>query len=127
MPKLYTIKKVNKPHKLKNRSDRELKRIAHDIYTGKVFCNRQVEPSMLSSVFMVWALLNPLEKKEMLDRGMSMMYAEISNAMPRQINGYPVFGEMSVLNKHDDHMVYKHYKDIQETMGQYRGDFHYDQ
>ena len=127
MPKLYTIKKVNKPQKLKNRSDRELKRIAHDIYTGKVFCNRQVEPSMLSSVFMVWALLNPLEKKEMLDRGMSMMYAEMSNAMPRQINGYPVFGEMSVLNKHDDHMVYKHYKDIQEAMGQYRGDFYYDQ
>jgi len=127
MPKLYTIKKVNKPQKLKNRSEQELKRIAHDIYTGKVFCNRQVDPCMLGSVFMVWALLNPLEKKEMLDRGMSMMYANMSAAMPRQINGYPVFGEMSILNKHDDLRVYKHYKDIQEAMGQYRGDFYYEQ
>ncbi len=63
----------------------------------------------------------------MLDSGMSMMYSEMSKAMPRSVNGYPVFGEMRVLNKHDDRRVYKHYKDIQETLGQYRGDFIYEQ
>ena len=37
-----------------------------------------------------------------------------------------VFGEMSVLNKHDDLKVYKHYKDIRNN-GPHRGDFIYEQ
>ena len=64
---LYTIDKISKPQKFKSRSTAELKKIAHDIYIGRVFCNRQVEPSMFGTVFMVWALLDPMEKKEMID------------------------------------------------------------
>ena len=56
----------------------------------------------------------------MLDRGMSMMYANMS-ATPETDKWLSVFGEMSVLNKHDDLKVYKHYKDIQETMGHVQG------
>ncbi len=124
--KLYKIEKISKPQKYSCKSTSELKKIAHDIYIGKLFCNRQVEPNMFSSVFMVWALLDPMQKKEMIDSGMSMVYASMEDTAPRSINGYPVFWSMSVLNKQDDRKVYMYYKQIQEKMGEYKGDFIYE-
>jgi hypothetical protein len=124
---LYTIDKISKPQKFKSRSTAELKKIAHDIYIGRVFCNRQVEPSMFGTVFMVWALLDPMEKKEMIDKGMSMVYASMEDTAPRSINGYPIFWSMSVLNRQDDRRVYMYYRQIQEKMGEYKGDFIYEE
>jgi len=123
---IYKIKKISKPDLISNRPVSELKKIAHDIYTGRFFCSRQVEPSMLNSVFLVWALMDPLEKKHLIDSGLSLMYADMDHALPRSINGYPVFSEMRFLNRHDDLEVYGYYKDIQEKMGEYRGDFYYE-
>ena len=124
---LYNITKHNQPEKFKNQPDRELRELAHDIYRGTKFCSRQVDPSNFESVFLVWALLNPLEKKQLVDRGMSMLWANMSDAMPRGINGYPVFGSMHILNKHDDLKVYEYYKEIQEKMDNFKGDFYYEE
>jgi hypothetical protein len=125
--RLYNIEKISKPQVYSSKSVSELKKIAHDIYIGKIFCNRQVEPSMFGTVFMVWALLDPLEKKKMIDSGMSMVYSDMQDAGPRSVNGYPIFWSMSVLNKQDDRKVYMYYKQIQEKMGQYKGEFIYEE
>lgn len=125
--RLYNIEKISKPQIYSSKSVSELKKIAHDIYIGKIFCNRQVEPSMFGTVFMVWALLDPLEKKKMIDSGMSMVYSDMQDAGPRSVNGYPIFWSMSVLNKQDDRKVYMYYKQIQEKMGQYKGEFIYEE
>ena len=125
--RLYNIEKISKPQVYSSKSVSELKKIAHDIYIGKIFCNRQVEPSMSGTVFMVWALLDPLEKKKMIDSGMSMVYSDMQDAGPRSVNGYPIFWSMSVLNKQDDRKVYMYYKQIQEKMGQYKGEFIYEE
>lgn len=125
--RLYNIEKISKPQVYSSKSVSELKKIAHDIYIGKIFCNRQVEPSMFGTVFMVWSLLDPLEKKKMIDSGMSMVYSDMQDAGPRSVNGYPIFWSMSVLNKQDDRKVYMYYKQIQEKMGQYKGEFIYEE
>ena len=125
--KLYKVEKIPKPQVYSSKSVSELKKIAHDIYVGKVFCNRQVEPSMFGTVFMVWSLLDPMEKKKMIDSGMSMVYSDMQDAGPRSVNGYPIFWSMSVLNKQDDRKVYMYYKQIQEKMGQYKGEFIYEE
>ena len=82
---------------------------------------------MFGTVFMVWSLLDPLEKKKMIDSGMSMVYSDMQDAGPRSVNGYPIFWSMSVLNKQDDRKVYMYYKQIQEKMGQYKGEFIYEE
>lgn len=125
--KLYNVEKIDKPQVYPSKSVSELKKIAHDIYIGKVFCNRQVEPNMFGTVFMVWSLLDPMEKKKMIDCGMSMVYSDMQDAGPRSVNGYPIFWSMSVLNKQDDRKVYMYYKQIQEKMGQYKGEFIYEE
>ena len=125
--RLYKVEKIPKPQVYPSKSVSELKKIAHDIYVGKVFCNRQVEPSMFGTVFMVWSLLDPMEKKKMIDSGMSMVYSDMQDAGPRSVNGYPIFWSMSVLNKQDDRKVYMYYKQIQEKMGQYKGEFIYEE
>jgi hypothetical protein len=125
--RLYKVEKIPKPQVYSSKSVSELKKIAHDIYVGKVFCNRQVEPSMFGTVFMVWSLLDPMEKKKMIDSGMSMVYSDMQDAGPRSVNGYPIFWSMSVLNKQDDRKVYMYYKQIQEKMGQYKGEFIYEE
>ena len=125
--RLYKVEKIPKPQVYSSKSVSELKKIAHDIYVGKVFCNRQVEPSMFGTVFMVWSLLDPMEKKKMIDSGMSMVYSDMQDAGPRSVNGYPIFWSMSVLNKQDDRKVDMYYKQIQEKMGQYKGEFIYEE
>jgi hypothetical protein len=124
---LYKIEKHNIPEQYQNQSDKFLRELAHDIYRGTKFCSRQVDSSNLASCFMVWALLNPLEKKKCIDQGMSMMWAEMSEAMPRSINGYPCFGSMRMLNRHDDLKVYEYYKQICKKMDDFKGDFYYDE
>jgi len=124
---LYNIVKHNQPEKFKNQPDKVLRELAHDIYRGTKFCSRQVDPSNFSGCFMVWALLNPLERKQLIDRGMSMLWANMSDAMPRGINGYPVFGSMHILNKHDDLKVYEYYKEVCKKMDDFKGDFYYEE
>ena len=124
---MYNIVKHKTPQLYQDQPDKDLRELAHDIYVGKSFSSRQVDSSNFNSVFLVWALLNPMERKQILDRGMSMLWAKMSDAMPRSINGYPIFGSMHILNRHDDLLVYKYYKEICAKMNDFKGDFYYDE
>ena len=124
MKNLYQILKITKPSKVSSKKNKELRQLAHDIYIGKIFCDWQIpeveREQYLSSVFMVFMLMDVVERKMFLDSKPGMMYAyRGTDEMPRGINGYPVFSALRVVNRNDAKKVWNYYSNIKESMKQY--------
>lgn len=108
---------------MKKRTDEELKQIAKDLYAGKIFTDRhlkQHEMSMLNFVFMPLAFLNEKEKEEFRATAKAgqfgLIYEYIDKALPRSINGLPMFTSMRLLSKDDTEKVNEYYESVVKVM-----------
>jgi len=86
-----------KSKRTRNLSDAVLLGIAKRIYDGKILTDRQVKPEELLGVFMPLIFLS----KKNMPKDIGLIYAdiEIDRALPRGINGMPMFTQMHFLNK----------------------------
>lgn len=76
----------------------ELKKLALDTLHGEVFTDVQVEPKeMIYTVFVPLALMNGKQRQDFAAKKPYRIYEYINKAMPRSINGMPVFGSFSYL------------------------------
>lgn len=85
-------------------ADADLRALAKSVVMGDVFTSNHVterEPGhLLTMIFMPIGFMDAALVKELVQCGeMHMAYANISDAMPRGINGYPMFMRCGFLRK----------------------------
>lgn len=122
MQKNYTIEKVQSSKPLCNRSDNDLKQIAHDIYTDKIFTDRHIaqkDKQDVGMVFLALGLMDMVQKKSMLKQKPGMLFEYSSKAGPRGINGYPCFFGFHIVSVHDSKKIDKYYSEIDSKLSQY--------
>lgn len=89
---------------LPRKTEEELEKLVQDIVTDKVFGSWQIpagDERMIASVFMP---LMFLESGEILKQ-VSHIYAPLSEAAPRSVNGYPCFFSMTLIGHEDWEIV----------------------
>lgn len=104
----------------KNHTDEDLKKIAIDMYEGRIFCDRHVQHSEdLKMVFMPIAMGAFAESTEEELNDIGMIYEYLSEAGPRSTNGMPNFFSLKILSKNETKTVFEHY----DTYKQLKEDF----
>lgn len=88
--------------------DDDLKKLALDIFAGRVFTHRHVQrPSNITAVFMPLALLDHEQLAEFQENAPGLIYEYLSEAAPRSCNGMPMFLSMKMLNQVDTFKVFQ--------------------
>jgi len=89
--------------------NQELKKLAVEIFEGRVFTNRHCNEHELTSVFMplVFGAFENKTKNERDDIG--LIYEYVDKAMPMAINGKPTFASMRYLDKRKTEVMFKYY------------------
>jgi hypothetical protein len=100
---------------IKAKKEKDLRDLAEDIYKGSVFTNRHIgEMEMLTTIFMP---LGFMKKKDLSNlKGAGMIFEYLEKALPRSINGYPMFMSFNCLNRKDTVKVWNYYKEIKEVL-----------
>ena len=112
----YTVKKRKKMFPKKPNKE-FIKDLAEQCYRGEVFTSNQVEDkTMLSSVFMAFGLMDPVQTKDMTRQKPVLIYSYMKDAFPRGINGYPCFWSAGFLNIEETRMFEKYYFAIKEAI-----------
>tara|TARA_B100001057_G_C22722623_1_gene900327 strand:- start:39 stop:440 length:402 start_codon:yes stop_codon:yes gene_type:complete len=125
LQKNYTIEKVQPPHPIQKRSEDNLKQLAHDIYTGRVFTDRHVDlkdrkDGTVGMVFLALGLLDMVELKKLRLQEVGMIYEYMEKKGPSGINGYPCFFSFYILSKEDSKKVDEYYAEIDSKMSHYK-------
>ncbi len=97
------------------KTDLEIANLALGIFQNRIFTSLQVAPedqSLIKTIFMPLAFLDAESAKRMHDENVSLIYANMSDAGPRSLNGYPCFMEANWLNREDAGRVLDRYKAI---------------
>ena len=111
--------KVNKKSRKKRplKSKQFLKELAQQVYRGEVFTSFQIQnPNDISSVFMPLMLMSPDMGQSMHQDKPCMFYASMKDALPRGINGYPMFGSVAYLTREDAEIFDDYYKKIEKAI-----------
>ena len=111
--------KVNKKSRKKRPSKPKkfLKELAQQVYRGEVFTSFQIQnPNDISSVFMPLMLMSPDMGQSMHQDKPCMFYASMKDALPRGINGYPMFGSVAYLTREEAEIFDDYYKKIEKAI-----------
>ena len=101
------------------KTDAEIKDLAMAIYRGETFISWMIaehDMDLLPSIFMPLVFIDEILRKEMIRDGIQHFYAEYSGSLKMNINGYPVFASMGMLDKNDGERVNSKLKQIVELM-----------
>ena len=106
--------------KLGNKDPEALTQLAKDIAANLVFIDKMIRPgdeSLTGMIFMplmmgAFAEFTPESVRDTV----GMVYEYYDKALPRGINGYPIFMSMALINKHDFDIVKCKVIKIQELM-----------
>jgi hypothetical protein len=102
-----------------SKTDDEIKELAKALYRGEIFTSLQVpEHSMhlLTSIFMPLAFLDVAQRRQLIENGAYCFYANMSDAGPRAINGFPIFFSLKYLNKEDSLRLLNKYDAIKKAL-----------
>lgn len=101
------------------KTDAEIKDLAMSIYRGETFASWMIaehDMNLLPSIFMPLVFIDEIMRKELIRDGIQHFYSEYSGAMRMNINGYPIFASMGMLDKNDGERVNAKLKQIMELM-----------
>jgi len=97
------------------KTSEELKKIAVDLYEGRIFCDRHIEDATdLRIVFMPIALGAFAESSEDELKNIGMIYEYLEQAGPRSVNGYPSFFSLNILTKDETKIMFDHYENYKK-------------
>lgn len=104
------------------KTDEEIRQLAVDAEGGLVFTDRHInkneDPGILGSVFMPLAFMDGGQKKsfqeDVASGKIGLIYEEMEKAMPRSINGYPIFMSMKYLSKDEADRFFEAIKQLRE-------------
>jgi len=99
------------------KTDKELKQIAIDIHSNKIFTDRQVEnPRDLIHVFLPLAFLTEKQINDLKESSPGLIYEYMERALPRCINGYPTFASLNTLTQDEFKKMIFYYKNIEKAI-----------
>lgn len=88
------------------KTDAEIKAIALDMIGNRIFTSDQCKTSEgLGMVFLPIAMCDEVTRADMIAKNYSFFYEDYSQALPRGINGMPMFMSMKCLNIDDHHRL----------------------
>lgn len=94
------------------KSNEEIKKLAVDIAEGKVFTSAQIENVEDYPMIFLPLILGALKDKSKEDlQKIGLMYEYIDKAMPRSINGYPIFSSFNLLSQEEFKILNAYYVD----------------
>lgn len=101
---------------LESATEEEIKRVARGIATGEIFCNLHIherDANLLGMIFIPLGLggLGGLDPEDI-----GMIYADMKDAGPRTINGYPIFFSAKMINRKDTATVLERSRKIVEAI-----------
>lgn len=103
------------------KTDDELKQLAKDLYTDKIFTDRHFrDPEeaarMAPMVFMILNFLGPMERA-VWAKDLGLIYEYYSAATTgRSVNGYPIFFSARTLTKDETTRMFEFYNKIKAAM-----------
>jgi hypothetical protein len=99
-------------------TDKELKQIAWDIHSSKIFCDLMIYKSekihMTPMIFMPILFMESEELNKFAEGDVGMLYEYMDKAGSRSINGYPQFFSFSHLSRGDTRKVVEYYDKIRK-------------
>lgn len=105
---------------IKDLTDEEVKELAMRMYRGDVFTSDMINPvefdQVLTMIFMPLIFMGKEHIEQCKAQEVTMFWAEMKDAGPRAINGYPIFTSCSFVKKQDHQRVIDKYRQIQDTM-----------
>ena len=112
-------KKEAKKELTKSKTDEELKQIAKDMWSNKIFCDRLIvnldkNPGQAMSVFMPLAFLTKKQAKELKDNKVNFMYEYLDRRGPMGFNGMPIFMTVNFLVAHETKKMFKYYEEFKK-------------
>ena len=98
-------------------TDKEIADIANDLYRGMIFTDRHIQrPEDVASVFMPLIFMKENDIKKLKADPPGMIYEYFSEAMPRSINGMPMFMSCRMISIKDTKKVMDIYKRIKQAV-----------
>ena len=100
------------------RTDEELKKLAQDFVDKKVFTNLHLDPKDLDALrksFMVLAFMKEDQYKDLDKYDIICFYEYIDKALPRSIDGNPIFSTVNYLDQTDANKFCEYVDELQEA------------
>lgn len=97
----------------------EIKELATDTFKEKVFFStmiREIDSHLLSSIFMPVTFMEKKQIKQLEKDRVSAFYEYMDKALPRVINGYPMFTSMKTITVDDLAEVQKVVQQLREAV-----------
>jgi len=107
------------PHVYSTLSDGQVKILAERILKNEIFTDHHVrEQDLVPRIFMTVAFIgnDPEACGAFKKNPPGMIYAEMKDAAPRSINGYPMFFSCSFLSQKDTERVFAVYRAMTEAL-----------
>ena len=96
------------------KTEQELKEIALDIISGTIISSMTIRDKDLSTVFMPLTFMNKNQYSKFIDQKPGVIYEYFDQALPRSVNGLPIFTSMKVLDIDECHRLVKIIKELEE-------------
>ena len=97
------------------KTDEELKKLAQDLIGNRVFMSDQLRnPADLTMVFFPLAMLDEETVQRLRDEKITHVYEYLDKALPRGINGYPMFMSCNLITEAE----YKRVRELEQKMRQ---------
>ena len=93
------------------RSEQELKKLAKEVYENKIFLANTEEHMRLS-----FGIILALLEKDKIPKDVVAFYEYYTEALPRGINGLPMFMSCGFLIKDEWDIFYKYYQQYKELV-----------
>lgn len=104
---------------MKPKTDKELKELAKDMVADKIFTTahvRQGDEHLIGSIFMTLLFMNQKQRDEMQGKGVAVLYEYMSEAGPREMNGYPIFSSMRTMSQEEWGKVWEYHEKIKKAL-----------
>lgn len=99
------------------RTDEELKKIAEDLRSGRIFTDRHIPQGMsLQGTFMVLAFADEAMIKRLKEDDIGMFFEYLDQAGPMAVNGCPTFFSCKTATKAEVTKIAAYYKAIQDAV-----------
>lgn len=101
------------------KTEEELTDLARAAFRGAIFTSLQVRPGdekLIPSIFLVLALMDGTAREEFLKHKPAMLYADMADASPRSVNGYPSFFSLNFLNIEETNVFMDKYNAIVDAV-----------
>ena len=97
----------------------ELKKLAVGMITGNLMTSDEVldrDPGLMGMVFMPLAFMPDDERQHWKDQGVTMFFEWIDKALPRAINGLPIFMSIGMLSSEEHKRIYTIAEELREAL-----------